>query len=346
MTISERQPRRWTSTEDQTLREQVEAQQAEGKSRDWCRVALALPGRTNKDCRKRWHNSVAEGLRKGQWSKSEDELLTNGVHQFGSKWTLVANCVSSRSADQCAKRWQQSLDPRLDRSEWRVEEDVALLGAVDRLGRHWKDIQQQYLPHRSKNCVKNRYSVLARRNATQAVPYADSLYSSSSNPGTPLPMEAEGQIERTSMPVVDHQIHTPHLPAPMVVAGNNELSWVWSRLNDSVVSTATSHHELLNTNFWDPNQGPSTYITNQCCWNSMDSIIDSQHPMQYSGVSNQLMQDYTFPSIQQPHVPLALFCTSPLVRPVGTTVYSSRPPSSPAHCDWFDYQGRDTGPYR
>lgn len=52
----------------------------------------------------------------------------------------MANCVESRSADreflcinagfeflsniyaECAKRWQQSLDPELDRSEWRDEE--------------------------------------------------------------------------------------------------------------------------------------------------------------------------------------------------------------------------------
>lgn len=118
MDSSNRQPRKWTLSEDRILREQVEAQSINGDIRDWCRVADQLPGRTNKDCRKRWHNSVAGGLKKGQWARSEDDLLIKAVKQHGQKWTLVATSVTSRSADQCAKRWQQSLDPDLDRSEW------------------------------------------------------------------------------------------------------------------------------------------------------------------------------------------------------------------------------------
>jgi hypothetical protein len=52
---------------------------------DRCMIAASLPGRTNKDCRKRWHNSVAGGLKKGQWSKSEDALLARGVEQHGQR---------------------------------------------------------------------------------------------------------------------------------------------------------------------------------------------------------------------------------------------------------------------
>lgn len=57
----------------------------EGEVKDWCRIASKLPGRTNKDCRKRWHNSVAGGLKKGQWAPSEDALLSRGVDRFGQR---------------------------------------------------------------------------------------------------------------------------------------------------------------------------------------------------------------------------------------------------------------------
>lgn len=164
-----RQPRKWTLAEDQKLREQVEAQLAEGEVKDWCRIAGNLPGRTNKDCRKRWHNSVAGGLKKGQWSRSEDVQLARGVQQYGQRWTLVANIVGSRSADQCAKRWQQSLDPDLDRSEWSNLEDKVLIEAVRKLGRHWKDVQRLHFSGRSKNCIKNRYTVLIRRYQNQGI---------------------------------------------------------------------------------------------------------------------------------------------------------------------------------
>ncbi|KAF1996632.1 hypothetical protein P154DRAFT_579731 [Amniculicola lignicola CBS 123094] len=168
-TSTARQPRKWTVAEDQKLREEVEAQLSEGEVKDWCRIAQSLPGRTNKDCRKRWHNSVAGGLKKGQWAKSEDQQLAGGVRRFGQRWTLVADVVGSRSADQCAKRWQQSLDPELDRSEWRDSEDKILIQAVQTLGRHWKDIQRHHFPGRSKNCIKNRYTVLLRRYQNQGI---------------------------------------------------------------------------------------------------------------------------------------------------------------------------------
>ncbi|KAF2747814.1 hypothetical protein M011DRAFT_476982 [Sporormia fimetaria CBS 119925] len=180
---SARQPRKWTLAEDQKLREEVEAQKNEGEVKDWCRIAAKLPGRTNKDCRKRWLNSVAGGLKKGQWSKSEDLQLARGVDQFGQRWTLVAEVVGSRSADQCAKRWQQSLDPELDRSEWRESEDQVLIEAVQRLGRHWKDIQRHHFPGRSKNCIKNRYTVIIRRYQNSGIPLPRRMVASA--PATP-----------------------------------------------------------------------------------------------------------------------------------------------------------------
>ncbi|KAF2205734.1 transcription factor, Myb superfamily [Delitschia confertaspora ATCC 74209] len=174
--------RTWTPKEDQILRREVQAQcnpplfysfsdptpallsgiyvltktVIRGEVNDWCRIATKLPGRSNKDCRKRWFNSVAGGLKKGTWTKSEDDLLRRGVEDYGHRWTLVAEVVRSRSADQCAKRWQQSLDPDLDHSEWTESEDTILADAVRKWGRHWRDIQARHFPARSKNDIKNR----------------------------------------------------------------------------------------------------------------------------------------------------------------------------------------------
>lgn len=126
-----------------------------GAINDWMAVADKMPHRTNKDCRKRW-SKVCATLKKGPWSSDEDSRLQRGVNQHGCKWTLVAQVVESRSADrtctssrwvlgdgaqqadlcfvECAKRWQHSLDPHLDRSEWKPEEDRLLLEAVRQYG--------------------------------------------------------------------------------------------------------------------------------------------------------------------------------------------------------------------
>jgi hypothetical protein len=38
------------------------------------------------------------------------------------------------------------------------DQDQTLIEATSHLGRHWKDIQREHFPGRSKNCIKNRYA--------------------------------------------------------------------------------------------------------------------------------------------------------------------------------------------
>ncbi|CAO2653720.1 Nn.00g031310.m01.CDS01 [Neocucurbitaria sp. VM-36] len=255
MDVYSRQPRKWTLEEDEKLREEVEAQLMSGDVKDWCRIAAKLPGRTNKDCRKRWHNSVAGGLKKGQWSKSEDQLLSKGVEQYGQRWTLVANCVTSRSADQCAKRWQQSLDPDLDRSEWRDSEDKILIEATQRLGRHWKDIQREHFPGRSKNCIKNRYTVLVRRYQNQGInlPSAPSSPSESSTP-TPVPYYPDDDDEHiSSTPSMYSNLLSTHSQAT-----SSEIHSSWTRLDNDAYSTWSSPQDY---NMPIAVTGPEAYHT-------------------------------------------------------------------------------------
>jgi Myb-like DNA-binding domain len=53
-----------------------------GSINDWNRIAAKLPGRTNKDCRKRW-SKIPDHINKGVWSNAEDQRLKSGVKTFG-----------------------------------------------------------------------------------------------------------------------------------------------------------------------------------------------------------------------------------------------------------------------
>ncbi|KAJ8131249.1 hypothetical protein O1611_g2374 [Lasiodiplodia mahajangana] len=134
-----------------------------GDTKDWHRIAAKLPGRTNKDCRKRWVNKVCGSLKKGPWSKNEDESLLDAVDRYGQRWTLIANEVGFRSPDQCAKRWQSKLNPDLEHGGWTIEEDELLLSLVREHGREWKMFQEQNFSRRSTNELKNRYTGLTRK---------------------------------------------------------------------------------------------------------------------------------------------------------------------------------------
>jgi hypothetical protein len=93
--------RPWTSEEDKLLSHHAEINSKPrfsvltlkvnltlavkiGNDKLWNKVALSLPGRTNKDCRKRWMKLGAH-LKKGSWTKEEDQLLQNAVDEVGCK---------------------------------------------------------------------------------------------------------------------------------------------------------------------------------------------------------------------------------------------------------------------
>lgn len=87
----------------------------------WHNVAALIPGRTNKDCRKRWHYTVAAGVTKGTWTAEEDKQLYLAVEKHGTKWSQVALEMETRNGDQCSKRWKDTIDPAIDHSAWTLE---------------------------------------------------------------------------------------------------------------------------------------------------------------------------------------------------------------------------------
>jgi len=155
-------------------------------------VATYLPRRNNKDCRKRWHYNVAHSIRKGTWTKEEDQRLREAVEIHGARWSKIAQVVGSRNGDQCWKRWYDCLDPRIDKSPWTPEEvsgfsflrkrnktlwltvstilfqDAHLLLKVAKHGRSWTEISQMVGSrsggqYRTSLACKNRYSILQRK---------------------------------------------------------------------------------------------------------------------------------------------------------------------------------------
>jgi hypothetical protein len=60
-------------------------------------------------------------------------------------------------SEECFKRWNDVLDPAIDRSPWTREADRILLLAIGEYGRAWKMIVDTYFPGRTGLDAKNRY---------------------------------------------------------------------------------------------------------------------------------------------------------------------------------------------
>ena len=61
----------WTSQEDQKLNDWVKKHGAT----KWTLCAEGIPGRSGKQCREHWNNSLNPDVKKGSWSSEEDFLI-------------------------------------------------------------------------------------------------------------------------------------------------------------------------------------------------------------------------------------------------------------------------------
>ncbi|ETN72338.1 hypothetical protein NECAME_04518 [Necator americanus] len=52
-------------------------------AKDWAKVARAVVGRSDGQCRERWCNVLDRCTETGDWTPEEDERLLLGVHAFG-----------------------------------------------------------------------------------------------------------------------------------------------------------------------------------------------------------------------------------------------------------------------
>ncbi|KAF9579099.1 hypothetical protein BGW38_004790, partial [Lunasporangiospora selenospora] len=149
----------WTPEEDAFL---IAAVQKYGdKTEKWAKIAACVPGRTNKNCRKRWFHSLDPSLKKGAWTEEEDHLLRTGVEKFKGQWSKIAERIQGRTDDQCAKRWRESLDPEIDRAAWTPEDDALLLQKFEEYGSQWQKIALSFPGRPGLHC-RNRWRKLQR----------------------------------------------------------------------------------------------------------------------------------------------------------------------------------------
>ncbi|KAL1925246.1 uncharacterized protein VTP21DRAFT_129 [Calcarisporiella thermophila] len=100
----------WTPAEDEQLRLAVE----QLGTRAWSQVALLMPGRNRYQCRQRWEESLAPGIKKGPWTNEEEMRLIEAVVKHGMKWQRIREEVPGRSARMC--RWKYMMIMKLKNS--------------------------------------------------------------------------------------------------------------------------------------------------------------------------------------------------------------------------------------
>lgn len=102
----------WSDEEDDRLRSAVEIY---GLS--WVDIAVAIPGRTNEQCRDRWLSKLDPSLNKDAWTQEEDEELNAAFLEVGKKWPELTKRLTHGRTDLQVRLFCLILQADVDKVE-------------------------------------------------------------------------------------------------------------------------------------------------------------------------------------------------------------------------------------
>ena len=109
-------------------------------------------------------------MRPGKWSQPEDDMLRELVQRHQDKWGKIANVLNFeihgripiRNSKNCKERWNNYLNPDINRGAWTENEDIAMLEGYLQHGSKWSMIAET-LSNRIESFIKNRVKSLLHK---------------------------------------------------------------------------------------------------------------------------------------------------------------------------------------
>jgi len=205
---------------------------------DWVLIAENIPGRTIKQCRERWCCNLDPSVKKGEWTKAEDDLILRIQAERGNCWAYIAREMPGRTEHRVKTRFRSLMRAR--RHVWSPAEDELLIKSYQELGPSWSKICDRFNGQRAKFSITSRVKQLqalgrlpssaGESPAVQATPSAlssacptpatvadcDSSLDASIEPATPSKLAAlDARSEVDSTPQVQPAINAAAAPAPV-----------------------------------------------------------------------------------------------------------------------------------
>lgn len=95
----------------------------------------------------------------GAWTNVEDEILKAAVSKYGlNQWARVSSLLTKKSAKQAKARWNEWLNPTINKSAWTREDDDKLLLLAKIMPHQWQSIAP--IMGRTAASCSDRYNLL------------------------------------------------------------------------------------------------------------------------------------------------------------------------------------------
>ncbi|KAG7955929.1 hypothetical protein I3843_11G098900 [Carya illinoinensis] len=100
----------WTATEDKILKEHIKMH-GEGKWRNLPKKAGL--NRCGKSCRLRWLNYLRPGIKRGNITNDEEELIIRLHKLLGNRWSLIAGRLPGRTDNEIKNYWNTKIGKKV-----------------------------------------------------------------------------------------------------------------------------------------------------------------------------------------------------------------------------------------
>ena len=168
-TKEKKEKKRWDENEDKLLIESFSnfstLQKKIGK---WDYIASQINCRNPSQCKQRYKRLVKPPNIRKKWTGIEDKILKNAVEiEKLASWEIIADRMKAkgfeRTGKQVRERYKNHLDPTINSSQFKLEEDMIILSYYKEYGNKWAKIAK-HLVNRSENSVKNRFHYHFKKN--------------------------------------------------------------------------------------------------------------------------------------------------------------------------------------
>lgn len=150
--------RTWTMKEDERLCDIV-AKCRIGNFVPWAEVMSYMNFRPKQQLYFRWMFKLAPHLKKGRFTKAESETLLQGVHKFGTNFSLIAaQLMPDRTSIQLNDHYQ-TLTSKGSTHHWTLQADMKLIDLYKKIGPDWSKIAKNF-KYKNRTQLRHRYTAL------------------------------------------------------------------------------------------------------------------------------------------------------------------------------------------